>query len=485
MDLKRSHLLRQLPGVNELLQYFESQASSRHLPRKLVTQVIRDSLEAQRRHLLQGAVDQLPSDLNRSELLQYIQQRLVQAQRSRLCRVINATGVIIHTNLGRSPLPAVALERLLEVGGHYSNLEYDLDAGRRGSRHDHLEGLLRDLTGAAAALIVNNNAAAVMLALNTLAQGREVIVSRGQLVEIGGSFRMPEIMAMSGARLREVGTTNKTHLRDFEAALSPETAVLLKVHMSNYRILGFTHEVPLADLVALGHQHGLPVVEDLGSGCLIDLSRYGLEKEPTVAEALKTGVDLVLFSGDKLLGGPQAGLALGDQAIVGRLKRNPLTRALRPDKLTLAALEATLRLYLDEPQAVAAIPTLWMLTRPLAEVKRQAQNLIRRLRSRLINGLQVGLCPSLTRLGGGALPQLALPSQAISLEHPDWAAHHLEARLRQANPPVIARLEQHRLLLDVRTILPEDQSLLISVLENLLPAAKNPLPLVDEGNLEV
>lgn len=485
MEAQRRHLLRQLPGVSELLQHFEFHAPLLNLPRKLMTQVIRETLEAQRRHLLQCPPEQLPAELNRAGLVQSIHQNLLAAQRPRLCRVINATGVIIHTNLGRSPLPKVALEQLLEVGGHYSNLEYDLKAGKRGSRHDHLQGLLRELTGAEAALVVNNNAAAVMLTLNTLAQGREVIVSRGQLVEIGGSFRMPEIMAVSGARLREVGTTNKTHLRDYEAALSPDTAVLLKVHMSNYRILGFTHEVPLTELVVLGSRHGVPVVEDLGSGCLLDLSRYGLEKEPTVSEALKSGADLVLFSGDKLLGGSQAGLALGDKSLVEKLKRNPLTRALRPDKLTLAALEATLRLYLDEPQAAAAIPTLRMIIRPLAEVQRQAQNLARRLRRRLTNGLQVRLQPSLARVGGGALPQLVLPSQALSLEHPKWPPHHLEVRLRQATPPVIARLEQQQLLLDLRTLLPEDQPLLLSVLENLVPGGKIQPTSIDKGNFEV
>ncbi|MBW1986917.1 MAG: L-seryl-tRNA(Sec) selenium transferase, partial [Deltaproteobacteria bacterium] len=248
---------------------------------------------------------------------------------------------------------------------------------------------------------------------------------------------------------------------------------------------GFTQEVPLTELVTLGHRHGLPVVEDLGSGCLLDLSRYGLEKEPTVSEALKSGADLVLFSGDKLLGGPQAGLALGDKSLVEKLKRNPLARALRPDKLTLAALEATLRLYLDEPQAVAAIPTLRMITRPLDEIKRQAQSLARRLRRRLTNGLRVRLWPSLARVGGGALPQLVLPSQALSLEHPDWPPHHLEARLRQSNPPVIARLEQQHLLLDLRTILSEDQPLLLHVLENLLPEPENSTTLIDDGNFEV
>lgn len=471
MDAARHHVLRQLPRVDELLEHFQVHAPQLRLPRRVMAQVIRETLENHRRQVMQCDPDQLPADLDQKALLERISQALAEAQRPRLRRVINATGVIIHTNLGRSPLPAAALDHLVEIAGHYSNLEYDLRAGQRGSRHDHLEGLIRELTAAEAALVVNNNAAAVLLTLNTLAQGREVIVSRGQLVEIGGSFRMPEVMAASGARLREVGTTNKTYLRDYENALSPETALLLKVHASNYRILGFTHEVPLADLVALGHRHGLPVAEDLGSGCLLDLSRYGLEKEPSVQEAVKTGADLVLFSGDKLLGGSQAGLALGAKPLIERLKRNPLTRALRPDKLTLAALEATLRLYQDEPRAAAAIPTLGMLTRPLAEVERQARSLARRLRRRFLGRLQIRIWPSESRVGGGSLPQLILPSRALSLEVPDLAPHHLEARLRQACPPIIARLEHQRLLLDIRTILPDDQPLLLTALESVLPAS--------------
>ena len=324
--------------------------------------------------------------------------------------MINGTGVIIHTNLGRSPLAQAAIDQILQVATHYSNLEYTLAEGKRGSRHDHLESVLRELTGAEAALVVNNNAGAVLLTLNTLAQGREVIVSRGQLVEIGGSFRMPDVMRASGAILREVGATNKTHLFDYENAISTETAMLLKVHTSNYRIMGFTKEVSLAEMVTLGKKYGLPVVEDLGSGCFLDLSRYGLDKEPTVTEALQTGVDLVLFSGDKLLGGPQAGLVVGARNWIDQLKHNPLTRALRPDKLTLAGLEATLRFYRDEEQAVQAIPTLKMITQPPTEVKRRAQSLARRLRRRLPPPNQVRLCPLWLGSGVALCPKRSFPA---------------------------------------------------------------------------
>ena len=382
--------------------------------------------------------------------------------------MVNATGVVIHTNLGRSPLAEAALAQIQEVAAHYSTLEYDLARGTRGSRHDHLEGVVKELTGAGGVLVVNNNAAAVLLALNTLAAGKEVVISRGQLVEIGGSFRLPEIMAASGAILREVGTTNKTYLKDFEKAITSETAVLLKVHPSNFRIMGFTHEVTLAEMVDLGRRYGLKVVEDLGSGCLVDLSRYGLEREPTVQETLKAGADLVLFSGDKLLGGPQAGLILGNREVVEALRKNPMTRALRPDKMTLAALEATLRLYLEEPRALAEIPTLRMLTRPVAELDRQARALARRVRRRFGASLKVEVVESEGRAGGGALPQASLPSRALALAVAPLAPQELEARLRQAGTPVIGRVEHGVVLLDVRTLLPGDQAAIMAALEEVL-----------------
>ncbi len=420
MDDAQQRLLRQLPSVDELLAAFYQQTPPAAVPRAVVLSAVRQTLADFRQQLRSLPQEALPAGLDRGALMAQIHQRVRQSQQPRLIPLINATGVIIHTNLGRSCLAEAALSQITQVARHYSNLEYTLAAGKRGSRHDHLEGILKELTGAQAALVVNNNAGAVFLTLNTMARGREVIVSGGQLVEIGGSFRMPDVMRASGAILREVGATNKTHLFDYEDAIGPETALLLKVHTSNFRIMGFTKEIPLTELVSLGKKHGLPVVEDLGSGCFIDLSRYGLEKEPTVSEALGTGADLVLFSGDKLLGGPQAGMAIGAKEWVDRLKRNPLTRALRPDKLTLAGLEATLRLYRDEAQAVAAIPTLRMLLQPPAEVKRRAQSLARRLRRRLPLATQVALRPSLARVGGGSLPQVELPSYALTLAHPEW-----------------------------------------------------------------
>jgi len=468
MDERHRQLLRQLPKVDELIDHFRQQAVGQETPRRVLTQVIRQELEETRQRLLALPSPEVPAAFDQAALLRQIATHLEESRRPRLIPLINASGVIIHTNLGRSPLAEAAIEQIVKVARHYSNLEYDLAAGQRGSRHSHLEHILREITGAEAALVVNNNAGAVFLTLNTMAYGKEVIVSRGQLVEIGGSFRMPDVMRASGAILREVGATNKTHLYDYENAIGPETAMLMKVHTSNFRITGFTKEISLAELVALGQKQGLPVVEDLGSGCFIDFSRYGLEKEPTVTEALATGADLVLFSGDKLLGGPQAGLAVGNKIYVDQLKRNPLTRALRPDKLTLAGLEATLRLYRDEQQALAAIPTLRMLTQTAVEVKRRAQSLARRLRRRLPAGATITLVPTISRVGGGSLPQVELSSWALSPEHPDWPAHKLDRALHDSTPPIIGRVEHQQLLLDVRTILPEDEGTFLEVLGGLL-----------------
>ncbi|MFZ5451714.1 MAG: L-seryl-tRNA(Sec) selenium transferase [Thermodesulfobacteriota bacterium] len=468
MDPALSRLFRQLPAVDELLRHPRLEPWVDRLPRPWAAAAVRRVLEEQRQSWRSCPPGDLPPRLDEAAFFQELQQALDKAGQSAIRQVVNATGVIIHTNLGRSLLAVEALEQILEVAAHYSTLEYDLVKGERGSRHDHLEGLLKELTGCEAALVVNNNAGAVLLALNTLAQGREVIISRGQLIEIGGSFRMPEIMAASGAVMREVGTTNKTHLKDYENAITSETAALLKVHPSNFRIMGFTAEVSLPEMVALARRYHLLTLEDLGSGCLVDLSRYGLEREPTVQETLAAGADLVTFSGDKLLGGPQAGFALGSREAVARLRQNPLTRALRPDKLTLAGMEATLRLYLEEPLAMAAIPTLEMITRPLAEVERQARNLARTLKRRWGANIKVEIRPSEGRVGGGSLPGAILPSRALALEIPPLAPHELEARLRQTHPPVIARLEHGALLLDLRTVQTDEHPALLAALGEVI-----------------
>jgi len=370
---------------------------------------------------------------------------------------------VLHTNLGRAIMSPLALERLAAVGGAYSNLELDLDRKERGSRYSHVEAVLRRLTGAEDALVVNNNAAAVLLALETLAHGREVIVSRGELIEIGGEFRIPDIMLRSGAVLREVGATNRTHLRDYADAITPDTALLLKVHTSNYRAVGFTAEVSSRELVELGRARRIPVMEDLGSGSLIDLRPWGFPYEPTVPETVGAGVDLVSFSGDKLLGGPQAGIVVGKRAIVSRLKKNPWNRALRIDKFTIAALEATLYAY-EAGTALQTVPTLAMLTEPVAEVRRRARRVLRRLAPEVRERLGASLVDELAQVGGGALPTVELPTVAVAVGTSATSAMRLDEGLRTGDPPVVGRIVHDRLFLDCRTVLPGQVSLLAEAL---------------------
>jgi L-seryl-tRNA(Ser) seleniumtransferase len=368
--------------------------------------------------------------------------------------VVNATGVVVHTNLGRSILSEAAQAAVAAAAGRYSTLELDVESGERGSRLAAVRDLLRQLTGAGDALAVNNNAAAVLLALSGLAAGREVVVSRGELIEIGGSFRLPEIMARSGARLREVGTTNKTHPEDYARAIGPDTALLLKVHRSNFVMQGFVAEVGLAELVAIGRAHGVPVVEDLGSGALLDL-RQRIAPEPTARESLAAGASLVLFSGDKLLGGPQAGILVGEAEMVRRLAQDPMARALRLDKLSIAALEATLRAYLEPERAWAEIPTLRLLGRPAAELEREAVGLAEAI-GKADPELEAAVVPVVSRVGGGALPMAALGSAAVALRPRRGSVEALEAELRKGVPPILGRLEEGRLVLDVRTLLAGD-----------------------------
>jgi L-seryl-tRNA(Ser) seleniumtransferase len=349
------------------------------------------------------------------------------------------------------------MEAVAAVGGQPVNLEYDLSAGKRGRREGAVEALLTELTGAEAATVVNNNAAAVLLGLNTLADGKEVIVSRGELIEIGGSFRIPEIMAKSGATLKEVGSTNRTHPEDYEKAINDKTALLLKVHTSNYKVVGFTAEVALEELVALGTKHNIPVMEDLGSGALVDLSRYGLPKEPLVGERIQAGADVITFSGDKILGGPQAGLMVGKKSLIARMNKNHLQRALRCGKLTLAALEATLRLYRQSPDITAAIPTLKAFTRPLDEIRMIGEAILPRLRQALDKEFTIRLENSTAQIGSGALPTEELPTVVIAIEHKTLGAKSVAQKFRAAQPPVIGRIKDDLFLLDLRTIFdPED-----------------------------
>ena len=381
--------------------------------------------------------------------------------------VINATGVVLHTNLGRAPLAEAVAAEVAAVAAGYSTLEYDAEHGARGSRHVHVEHELTAITGAEAAMAVNNNAAAVFLALHELARGREVVVSRGQLVEIGGSFRIPDVMAASGARLVEVGTTNKTRLADYRQAFGPETALFLKVHTSNFRLSGFVESTEAEELAALGRELSVPVMEDLGSGVLYPLTLDGFV-EPSVGEVLKAGVDLVTFSGDKLLGGPQAGIIAGRKDLVDRVKRNPLARALRVDKMTLAALELTLRLYREGQQE--SIPLWAMLNASPEELKRRASALLRRLRRRVgaPDGVRMTVRAARAPVGGGSLPGVEMPTAAIRIEGPAVTAQRLEAALRRQSPPVVGRVEEGAVLLDVRTVLPRDEAPLIEAVGRAL-----------------
>ncbi|MGA2954392.1 MAG: L-seryl-tRNA(Sec) selenium transferase [Thermodesulfobacteriota bacterium] len=466
----RQRYLRTLPAVDELLRQAQVQPLLKIHSRTLVVESIRKVLEEKRQTIFQSRDDQEAAavTLTPEQWAAAIEEELAASFRPSLRPVINATGVVLHTNLGRAPLCEDALRNLMEIAGGYSNLEFNLKTGERGSRYEHVEEILCRISGGESALVVNNNAGAVFLALNSLAEGKEVIVSRGQLVEIGGSFRIPDVMRKSGARLVEVGTTNRTHLRDYEQAISGDTALLLKVHTSNFRILGFTAEVPIKDLVALGQAKGVPVMEDLGSGCFLDLSRYGMESEPTVQEAVQAGVEVVTFSGDKLLGGPQAGIILGKKRALDLLKKNPLNRALRIDKLTLAGLESTLRAYLDPDQVLKNLPALSMLTCPLKELEGRAKQVRRKLIKVVSSSCQITLREESSQVGGGALPLQALPTRVLALRPLRISAAVLEERLRKGDTPVIPRVKEEEVLLDLRTVAEEEEEPLLEAVRRAL-----------------
>ena len=444
-------ILRLIPSVDDCLLALLQDQEFETIPPMVLKKGIRTVLDKQRQKVLNGD-DVQPKNLTLPVLLDAIQQQIRTLHQPLFQRVINATGVIIHTNLGRSLLPRDTLSQLSDISGNYSNLEFDLTTGKRGSRYSLVEELLCELTGAEAALVVNNNAAAVLIALDTLARKKEVIVSRGQLVEIGGSFRIPDVMARSGAKLIEVGATNRTHLSDYRQAITAETGLLLKVHTSNYRIIGFTSEVKNRELVSLGKEQQLPVMEDLGSGCLVDLSPYGLQKEPTVQEAVASGIDVITFSGDKLLGGPQAGIILGNQNLIERIKKNPMNRAMRIDKFTLSALESILRLYQDPQTVFERIPTLRMISAPLEEVQHRAEQLSEVLYKDISTYCTVQVKEVMSRVGGGAMPEQNLVSRAVVLQPLTITLNRLERQLRTLDTPLIGRAENDCLILDMRTV---------------------------------
>ena len=430
-------------------------------PRPTMLTAVRNVLETLRVDSING---KMREPMNESHLCSLIEKELEQIVAPNLHAVVNGTGVVIHTNLGRSLLAKSACRQMLEVAERYSNLEMDMATGERGERYSHVESLLCELTGAEAALVVNNNAAAVLLALSALAGGREVVVSRGELVEIGGSFRIPDVMKLSGAVLKEVGTTNRTHLNDYQRAVSENTALLLKVHTSNFSVVGFTADVPIEQLVICGRGAGIPVLADVGSGSLLDLTRYGIVGETSLQEYIKAGVDIVTCSGDKMLGGPQAGIILGKLEIITRLRKEQLLRALRIDKLTLAALEATLRLYRDERQAVAEIPTLRMLTVQPEALKAKATLYLRRIRPRIPSSVALSVIAGYSQVGGGSLPLLDLPTFLMAVTVEGRSSEQIDASFRRGKTPVLGRINKGRYLLDLRTLQDADISAVIEAM---------------------
>ncbi len=464
MQEKQKHL-SDIPSVDELLKSHYGRIWLGQYPRKIVLRAIRDVLGIKRKEIIErGSAD----DLSVSAVSPDVEQAIQKLAGYKLKHLINASGVVLHTNLGRSILSEKAMVNIAEVAGVYSNLEYDLSKGRRGKRYSHIKDILVELTGADDAIVVNNNAAAVLLCLNTFAKDREVVVSRGELVEIGGSFRIPEIMRSSGAILREIGATNKTHLSDYENAVSGNTALLLKVHQSNYKMLGFTEDVPIKEMVKLGRTYRLPIMADLGSGCMIDLEKFGIYGEPTVRDVVKEGADIVTFSGDKLLGGPQAGIILGRKKLIEKIQKNPFLRAVRIDKLTLASLEAVLMQYLDEEKALRDIPTLRMLTQPLNEIRKRAGKILSALKKSGGDHAELRIMPNKSRAGGGALPEADFQTFVVSVKPSKISLKALEKKLRNTSPPVIARIRENAMVFDARTVQDSEVRTLVNCIVSAL-----------------
>lgn len=459
---------RKIPAIGGLLKDEEVASRFQSYPQKMVLEAMREVADQWRRRIKSKGT--IKADLSREAFLVEVEKILKQKGRRSLKRVINATGVILNTNLGRAPLASDAIAALSEVSSGYSNLEIQLETGQRGERYTHVDELLQKLTGAESALVVNNNAAAVLLILDTFAKDKEVIVSRGELIEIGGSFRLPEVLKKSGAKLIEVGTTNRTYLSDYEDAINENTALLFRSHTSNYKIIGFTHRPILDEFVRLGKRHDVITVEDLGGGLLVDLTKFGLPYEPTVGDAVKSGLDLITFSGDKLLGGPQCGIILGKEDLIKKMKKNPLLRALRVCKLTLGALEAILRIYYYEEDPGQKIPHLRMITEPLSTIKRKADRLARRVGSLLTDGFKIEIIEGKSEVGGGSYPGVEIPTYLMSLRSDNISSVKLAKSLRKSDPPVITRIADDRVLFDLRTIREEEIPELIKAIKQALPS---------------
>ena len=459
----KKELYRNIPKIDDLLIHDTIKKTIENNSRNMVLNACREVLDTIRKEI--GALEGTDYDLTMKAITSRI-VKVVDKKNAYLLRpVINGTGVVVHTNLGRSSLSKSLSQHLVDVAMNYSTLEFDITNGKRGSRYSHVEDLLCELTGAEAAMVVNNNAAAVMLVLSTLASGKEVVVSRGQLVEIGGSFRIPEVMKLSGAKLVEVGATNKTHLRDYSGAITEETSLLLKVHTSNFKVLGFTQEVPSKDLCTLAHGLDLPVYDDLGSGMLIDLSKYGLMKEPTVQECIADGIDVVSFSGDKMLGGPQAGIIVGKKEYIERMKKNQLTRALRVDKMTLAALEGTLKFYRDELTALNEVPTLKMLTKSYETISEEAALFTTSLG--IMDKISFRLEDEYSEVGGGSMPLEKLLTKVLVFTHSSIKAQDIITYLREYEVPIIGRIKDESVLIDFRTVSADEQSVVLDALKAL------------------
>lgn len=460
--MAQKNLFSLIPKVDEILEDEKIIKLLDEIPRKTIIESIRKEIEQLRQEIKSGKLSEEEIHEKNKKLQNRVVKTAEEKNSFNLKRVVNGTGVVIHTNLGRSLINKKIMDNISEIATNYSNLEYDLKTGKRGSRYSHLEEIICEITGAESAMVVNNNAAAVILVLSTIAHDKEVIVSRGELIEIGGAFRIPDVMEQSGAKLVEVGTTNKTHLWDFENAISEETGALLKVHTSNYRIMGFTSNVDSSELFSLKEKYNIPLVEDLGSGVLIDLSKYGIEYEPTVQDSLEKGVDIVTFSGDKLLGGPQVGIIVGKKEYIEKMKRNPFTRAFRVDKFTISALEATLKYYLDEGTAEKEIPTLNMLSTSIETLEEKAIKLKSLLEDNISNEyIKIEIEDNYSEVGGGSLPMEKIPTKCIVLTLENSSTQAFENYLREFKTPIISRLYKERIYLDLRTIRDDEFNIVV------------------------